>query len=120
MKFKIGQTVAFDVLGTDIKGRGRIMGMSTSGLMNFWIIQICHRPNEYMKNLSDTGIVVQENFIQEYHYADDIYGAMQRAADEIETWPNWKKEAARRDREAAQRRDKEIREIGPNRNYYTQ
>jgi hypothetical protein len=62
-KFQIGDSVYFDVFGTELKGTGEILGKALGGICPMWMVLIKDRPTEEMKQLKEKALIVQENFI---------------------------------------------------------
>jgi hypothetical protein len=98
-QYKINEIVEFDVTDSEIVGRGRIMGKASGGLAEFWIVQILNRPNQYMKDLQETALCIQDCFLKAYDYDAGLLGQFERVSDEIETWPQWKKDIIKRERQ---------------------
>lgn len=64
MEFEVNDLVEFDVKGTEIRGKGVILGKSAQTIISWWIVLITDRETDYMKSLPDKAIVIQENFIK--------------------------------------------------------
>ena len=62
-KFKVGEYIEFDIIGSELRGTGEILGMSSLGLAPMWIVLIRERHTEEMMQLVEKALSVQECFI---------------------------------------------------------
>ena len=62
-KFNVGDIIKFDIEGTELKGTGEILGKASNGIIPHWIVLLKDRYTKEIIELSEKGLVIQENLI---------------------------------------------------------